>query len=106
MADVRPRIASEIRARRLALSLSQRELASRARLPTETVSRLERGVGNPTLSTIESVAAGLGCDLGALFTTEPPQTNPRDPIVTLVRALSGADRRRAFAVLRALVRAR
>ena len=50
--------------------LSQHELAVRAGLSagayTGTVGRLERGAGNPTLSTLRKLAEALGVPLAAL----------------------------------------
>ena len=59
-----PTLAAQIgaqlaRARKEA-GLSQLELAQRCGLQQAAISRLERGLGNPTLSTIEEVAAQLG----------------------------------------------
>ena len=45
--------------RRVELNLSQVQLAKRAGLTQEDISRLERGKGNPTLSTIKKLMGAL-----------------------------------------------
>jgi len=51
---------SMIRASRIRKGLSQRELARKAHLSLPSVQQLERGEGNPTLSSLEALAQGLG----------------------------------------------
>ena len=53
-------IGSQLARTRKEAGLSQLELAQRCGLQQAAISRLERGLGNPTLSTIEEVAAQLG----------------------------------------------
>ena len=52
-----------IRALRAKKNLSQRELAERSGLDTSYISGIERGVRNPSLKSLESVAMGLGCSI-------------------------------------------
>jgi transcriptional regulator with XRE-family HTH domain len=53
------RLAENVRARRLELGLTQEELAERCRRHPTEISRLERGVRDPRLSTLVMVARGL-----------------------------------------------
>lgn len=54
------RIGAQIRARRKAAGLTQRQLAARAGITQTVLSRAESGTGNPTLALLESIAAALG----------------------------------------------
>lgn len=50
---------SQLAARRKDLGLTQAEVAARAGMTQADISRLERGVGNPTDATLERVASAL-----------------------------------------------
>lgn len=50
---------SQLAARRRELGLTQEEVADRAGLTQADISRLERGLGNPTEETLERVAVAL-----------------------------------------------
>lgn len=52
-----------IKSLRLKKGLSQRELAERSGLDVTYISGIERGVRNPSLKSLESVAKGLGCSI-------------------------------------------
>lgn len=58
-----------VRRHRESLKISQEEFAHRAGLDRTYVSGIERGCRNPSLQTIERIAAGLGIGLDALFHT-------------------------------------
>jgi transcriptional regulator with XRE-family HTH domain len=60
-------LAREVVARRLALHLTQRELASRASLSMSAVQSVERGRHAPTTHTLEALASALGCSLADLM---------------------------------------
>jgi transcriptional regulator with XRE-family HTH domain len=62
---------SAIRTVRLLSGLSQAELAHRAGLRRETVSRVERGA-SPQLRTARALAEALGLDVELLFPREEP----------------------------------
>ena len=62
------RLGQRVRELRLAEGWSQEELGARCGLDRTYVSGIERGVRNPTLSVIESLAAGLKVQIGELFT--------------------------------------
>ncbi len=49
-----------LRARREGLSLSQEELAFRSEVHRTYISELERGIKNPSLTTLEKLATALG----------------------------------------------
>ena len=54
---------NSIRRLRLEKGLTQRELAKRSGLDVTYISGIERGVRNPSLKSLESVAMGLGCSI-------------------------------------------
>src|SRR2546426_8216786 len=63
-------IGQAVRERRLALGLSQVELASRAGMTQPALSRLEAGGTVPTIPVLERIAAALGAEL--IVTIAPP----------------------------------
>ena len=54
---------NSIRKLRLKKGLTQRALAERSDLDVTYISGIERGVRNPSLKSLESVAKGLGCSI-------------------------------------------
>ena len=60
------RFAANLRRQRLAKGLSQEQLAEKTGLHPSEVSRLERAVRDPRLSTIVKVARGLGVSVAKL----------------------------------------
>ena len=56
-------IGQAVRERRLALGLSQTELANRASMTQPALSRLEAGGAVPTIPVLDRIAAALGADL-------------------------------------------
>ncbi len=55
-----------VRRRRVARGLSQESLAYAARLHPTYISLLERGLRNPSLTSIQKVARALGISMAAL----------------------------------------
>lgn len=60
MEDLRPAFGERVRALRVERELSQERLAERAGLHWTYVSGVERGLRNPSLNIIASLAKGLG----------------------------------------------
>jgi transcriptional regulator with XRE-family HTH domain len=56
-----------LRQRRVAQHLSLAQVAERASVSTSFVSQVERGIANPTLSTLKSLVEALGSSVGALL---------------------------------------
>lgn len=65
--DAQLALGRSIRSRREAMSLSQEELGLRINADQAYVSRLERGLLNPTLESIVEVAAAMEITLKELF---------------------------------------
>ena len=53
-------IGRDLTAKRAATGLSQADVAARARIRVETLSRLENGHGNPTVATVRKILRALG----------------------------------------------
>ncbi len=49
------------------LNVSQKELSLRTGISQGDISKLEKGVGNPSLKTLKKIAKGLGCKLQIQF---------------------------------------
>ncbi|RYZ03256.1 MAG: XRE family transcriptional regulator [Myxococcales bacterium] len=90
--------------------MTQAELASRAGVTVETVARLERVLrgrasanANPSLETMERIAASLGVDVSDLVS--PSKARPKDDRLNVVlRSASTSVRRRVLLVAEALIR--
>lgn len=81
--SVSTQVARSMRAHREARGLSLGELARRAGLSKTILSRIESGLGNPSLETLWRIAGALDLPLGALLgEVDPPRTR-------LVRAEEG-----------------
>jgi DNA-binding XRE family transcriptional regulator len=76
-----------IQARKRA-GLSQRQLAARAHVPQAEVSRIERGLGNPTWKTVTRLLAACGARLR--IELPEPAAAPRTSAVR-VSAMKGRD---------------
>jgi CheY-like chemotaxis protein len=67
IADLKALLGTAIKAERSALGISQEELAYRANLHRTYVSDVERGARNPSIASIEKLAAALQISVSALF---------------------------------------
>src|SRR5487761_562529 len=56
-----------LRSRRITRKMSLAQVAEEAGVSTSFVSQVERGVANPTLSTLKSLVEALGSSVGALL---------------------------------------
>jgi transcriptional regulator with XRE-family HTH domain len=70
-------VARNIRRLRVARKLSQETLAVDAGIDRTYVSRLERGLENPTVAVLEKLARALSSTLEELVTTPPPDEEDR-----------------------------
>ncbi len=61
------RLGLVVRRRREATGISQEELAYRAKVHRTYVSMVERGLGNPSLSVLGSLAEALDSSLSSIF---------------------------------------
>lgn len=74
--DVRKLVALNIRKQRVARGLSQEALAVDAEIDRTHVSRIERGIENPTIVVLDRIAAALGADIAMLFQLPKPGEKP------------------------------
>jgi transcriptional regulator with XRE-family HTH domain len=74
-----------IRERRQAQGMSLAQLAEQAGVSTSFVSQVERGVANPTLSSLKSLVGALNFSVGALLetTVSPPESRVDDEVAVL-----------------------
>jgi XRE family transcriptional regulator, regulator of sulfur utilization len=61
------RIGTEVRRCRQALKYSQAALAAKAGVHPNVVGRIERGIYNPTVMTLEAIAGALGTSIVELL---------------------------------------
>jgi len=76
MGEFNERIGRRVRALRGGCSWTLEELGHRAGLKPEAVSRVERGVHEPTLTTLAKLAAALGTSVAALISDESQPLPP------------------------------
>lgn len=79
MSDLRGRLGARLRQLRHARRLTQEQLAERAGLSYKFVGEVERGLGNPTLTTLAALSEALGVGLVDLLAleTDRPRLSPR-----------------------------
>ena len=79
VADLRGRLGARLKQLRHARRLTQEQLAERAGLSYKFLGELERGRGNPTLTTLAAISEALGVKLVDLLTLDAdrPRLTPR-----------------------------
>ena len=77
--DLRGRVGARVKQLRHARRLTQEQLAERAGLSYKFVGEVERGRGNPTLTTLAAISDALGVELVDLLALAPdrPKLTPR-----------------------------
>ena len=85
---------------RKAARISQEQLAETAGLSVEMVSKIERGMVNPSILILRSVAAGLAVDVTRLIAE--PGTLEKE-IVAMLAGRNKAEQARILMVLKAMV---
>jgi transcriptional regulator with XRE-family HTH domain len=85
LSNIVGRVGARLKHLRLARKLTQEQLAEAAGLSYKFVGEIERGVGNPTLTTLEALAVALQLTRPDLLSDEarPDRVSARD--ATLVR---------------------
>jgi len=66
-----------VKARRIELGMTQKELGKRAHLTQSAVARLEAGDGVPTLRVLERIAQALDAELDVTLRENQPRGNER-----------------------------
>jgi transcriptional regulator with XRE-family HTH domain len=78
-------IGAALKARRLALGLTLRELGARAGLSHSAIDFIERGERNTTIDTLEGLASALGVALD--LSTRTGEADPRQGVMDRFRAI-------------------
>lgn len=80
-AEQRTRLAAQLLGFRVARQLSQIELAGASGVQQAEISRLERGLGNPTLKTLSALGQVLGFEIAAVLpgTSRPIPLSHQEP---------------------------
>lgn len=105
MSELRNLVGKRIQAFRRHLDLTQDQLAEKAGLSLKHLGEIERGRGNPTLTSLENLAAALNVSIVQLFGYESERLNPeqvRDEIDLIVDNASEEERLRIVRVLKAM----
>jgi transcriptional regulator with XRE-family HTH domain len=104
------RLAARVRERRIDAGLTQAELALRAGVTVETVSRLERLLhgrpspgSNPTLETLARLSEALGVEITELLASRSGPDSYLDKLSASLRQATPAARRRVLRVAEALL---
>jgi transcriptional regulator with XRE-family HTH domain len=91
--DIAARLGRNIAAARKAAGKTQAEIAEKVGIETVSLSRIERGVVTPAITTLDRIADTLGVPLGRLFDGVSSRTaTMADDIATLLEPLSEEDR--------------
>jgi len=69
--DLRGRVGARLKQLRQARRLTQEQLAERAGLSYKFIGEVERGRGNPTLTTLAAISDALGIQLVDLLALDP-----------------------------------
>jgi transcriptional regulator with XRE-family HTH domain len=87
-------LGSHLIAWRTSRSLSQSDVAAKAKLPRPYLSKLERNAADPSLSVLRRLASALGLSVGELVDTKPPvKALDRFDLEKLARELFLRDRK-------------
>lgn len=90
MSEHTPLLGTNLQKWRIRRKLSVSALARAAEISKSTISELERGIGNPSLDTLWSIAKTLNIPLGALFidtrTSEEPEVRRYVDAATLAES--------------------
>lgn len=78
--NARQLVAWNLRRLRVAKGLAQEALAVDAEIDRTYVSRLERGLENPTVTVLERLAHALTTDIREFFVAPEPGTSPPRPL--------------------------
>lgn len=105
--DTKRLMGARIKSLRRGRGLTQDQVAERTGLSVNYLSRIERGLENPTLGTLLSLAEALKVDPLDLFTFEQEESDPRRLRQVVARLVSEArddQLGQAVKVLRGLLR--
>ena len=73
--ETKQMIGSRIANVRESQGLSQRRFSLMIELDRVTLDRIESGIGNPTIDTLQRIADGLGVEIANFFITDSPSAS-------------------------------
>lgn len=111
MSDVQARLGAHVRNLRQQRGWTQEALGERAGLSYKFIGEIERGIGNPTIDSIDQIARAFGIDIALLLHRETPEPmytplssddfavmrEARDSLDSALKRLGGSGKRRARA---------
>lgn len=100
------RFGQEVRKRRKAMKLTLEQLAERAGMSSNYLGSIERGQVNPSVSTVNAVADGLGIAPGELVGEVTKLSEPGLVVAQMFEQLAADMKRVVLLLLRAAMRVR
>jgi len=108
VSDAQARLGARLRALRQQRGWTQEALGERAGISYKFIGEIERGVGNPTLDSIDQIAKAFGLDIALLLQRDAPEPmytplssddfavmrEARDTLDSALKRLGGSTRRR------------
>lgn len=91
------RLGAAIRVQRLAVGMTQAQLAEAIQVEKETVSRFETGALTPTLGRLEHIADTLQIPIGGLF--RAPSDKSQDQAEDIAQMMSGLPKKERALVI-------
>lgn len=95
-------LAKEIRARRKGLGLSQEEFAAKIGVSSVFVSKIERGIANPTVSVVEKMANFFNMPISELFSSMESQALTDSVRIRIMKSILDLDEQHVTKVDRML----
>lgn len=106
MHDITIYLGKRIRELRKQQSISQEELGFKAGISAAHLGQIERALKNPTIETVDRIAAALGVSLGELFSEETVAPLKSQPTIAKIEAqlvgMSEDEQRIILRVIRAM----
>jgi len=108
VSDVQSRLGARVRDWRQQRGWTQEALGERSGLSYKFIGEIERGVGNPTIDSIDQIARAFGIDVALLLHRESPEPvytplssddfavmrEARDSLDSALKRLGGSSKRR------------
>jgi len=105
--ELRKRLGAELRQARLALHLTQADVAEKVNTDPETISRFERGSTLPSLTRLLDLADALGVTVASLLgAASPREADEMDELRQVLAGLKPKDRKLAAAIVRTIAEER
>ena len=104
MQDYAKALGDAVKDARVHAGLTQEELAERTGMSTRTVMNIEKGKGNPELTTVAPLICALQIDPNLVFYPERRESSEaQQQLISLVRGLSDAEAAAAAPAIRGII---